>query len=449
MGWQDWASVVGGVVGITVDMAHKSRSTASDQANDRNSTESQAQQQYDGQRRTANTNYDQLKSEHTGGYDAPVVVGDKLEPFSTWQHSRIWDALNDAATPTTAAAINDAATTWSKLADDTDTARNEFSKNVNQSVQDKMQGKSAGAFIDSTNQFCTELGKLTVAQRLVSRGLAYHADYLGQAKDSIGPPPGSGGITDKVVEHLPFQGVFKGPHYRQQEAEHEAQRVMTDVYQKNIVSQVDNARPVLPTPTSTVNSGISLSGNSLSSVPGNSNSSNNTHTNGFTNGSGVGSGSGTDSGSGDSGSGASGSPYSFSGTSGNTNTAGYQNSSGLSSSLSGLSTTPSDYSGTGTGTGSGSGGLGTGGIGSTNGGGQGQSIGRGTTTGTTSTATTTAAAASTRGASSMTGMPHAGKGKSEDDESTHQTKDYLIYDRGTELLGTLPPALPPGGVIGG
>ncbi len=65
MGWQDWASVVGGVGGIALDMTHKSRSTASDQANDRDSAESKAQQQYDAQRRSANTNYDHLKSEHT------------------------------------------------------------------------------------------------------------------------------------------------------------------------------------------------------------------------------------------------------------------------------------------------------------------------------------------------------------------------------------------------
>lgn len=105
VGWMDFGAAVTGVVGLAADMTHKSRSTASNQANDRNSAESKAQQQYDAERRTANTNYDQLKSEHTGGYDAPVVVGDKLEAFNTWQHSRIWNALNDGADPTTAATI--------------------------------------------------------------------------------------------------------------------------------------------------------------------------------------------------------------------------------------------------------------------------------------------------------------------------------------------------------
>ncbi|MQY18107.1 hypothetical protein [Nocardia macrotermitis] len=448
MGWEDWAETLGGVVGIGVGMTSKSRSTAENQKNDRNSAESKAQQQYDDQRRSANTNYDQLKSEHTAGYDAPVVVGDKREAFNTWKHSKIWDTLTDAANPTNASTINDAATTWKTLADNLDTARNDFTKNVDQSVSEKMKGKSAGAFIDSSHQFATELGKLTVAQRLVARGLAYHADYLGQAKASISAPPGSGGITDKVVEHLPLQSVFKGPHYRQQEAEHEAQRVMSDVYQKNVINDVDSSRPILPTPSSSV-SGNALSGNGISSsVPGNSwTSSSSGGGNGWTNASGVGSGSGGDS-SGNSNSGTSGtssSPASYTGTSGNTSTAGYQNPS-LSSSLSGLNTTPSNYSGTGGGTGGDYSGFG-GGTNSSTGGGAGKSIPGTNSTGTkTPTAATTSAKSNNM--SNMTGMPHAGKSK-QDEEGTVSRKDYLVYDRGSELLGTQPPALPPGGVIGG
>ncbi|WP_280430509.1 hypothetical protein [Nocardia brasiliensis] len=45
------------------------------------------------------------------------------------------------------------------------------------------------------------------------------------------------------------------------------------------------------------------------------------------------------------------------------------------------------------------------------------------------------------------GAPGA-RGKGDEDDE-HKTPDYLIYDRGSELLGTQPPALPPGGVIGG
>ncbi|MFD3706256.1 WXG100 family type VII secretion target [Nocardia sp. NPDC058658] len=58
-------------------------------------------------------------------------------------------------------------------------------------------------------------------------------------------------------------------------------------------------------------------------------------------------------------------------------------------------------------------------------------------------------AAGRNGMPGMGGMG-AGGGRggngSEDDE--HTTPDYLVYDRESELLGTQPPALPPGGVIG-
>ena len=47
----------------------------------------------------------------------------------------------------------------------------------------------------------------------------------------------------------------------------------------------------------------------------------------------------------------------------------------------------------------------------------------------------------------MGGMGSGGRGGKED-ESEHSTPDYLVYDRESELLGTLPPVLPPGGVIG-
>lgn len=45
------------------------------------------------------------------------------------------------------------------------------------------------------------------------------------------------------------------------------------------------------------------------------------------------------------------------------------------------------------------------------------------------------------------GVPPGARGKG-DEEREVKKKDYLVYDRGSELLGELPPALPPGGVIG-
>ncbi|CAM4480374.1 hypothetical protein NONI108955_33325 [Nocardia ninae] len=70
----------------------------------------------------------------------------------------------------------------------------------------------------------------------------------------------------------------------------------------------------------------------------------------------------------------------------------------------------------------------------------------------TTTAASTAARAASTGKAGAAGMPGMGapgaRGKG-DEDGEHKTPDYLIYDRGSELLGTQPPALPPGGVIGG
>lgn len=54
------------------------------------------------------------------------------------------------------------------------------------------------------------------------------------------------------------------------------------------------------------------------------------------------------------------------------------------------------------------------------------------------------------GRAGMPGMMAPGaRGANRDEDDEHDIPDYLIYDRGSELLGTQPPALPPGGVIGG
>ncbi len=57
-------------------------------------------------------------------------------------------------------------------------------------------------------------------------------------------------------------------------------------------------------------------------------------------------------------------------------------------------------------------------------------------------------AAGRNGMGGMGGMGPGGARGGNNDEDEHTTPDYLVYDRESELLGTQPPALPPGGVIG-
>lgn len=59
-----------------------------------------------------------------------------------------------------------------------------------------------------------------------------------------------------------------------------------------------------------------------------------------------------------------------------------------------------------------------------------------------------AGAAGRTGMGGMGGMGSGARGGNNSDDDEHSTPDYLVYDRESELLGTQPPALPPGGVIG-
>lgn len=238
---------------VQLGTGHAGQAKAERQDQDRRDREDEAARQWDPARAGANAGFDALKAEHGGGFDPAVLVGDKREPFPAWAHQKIWNALNDAASPVAAAKINDAAQGWRDLGYKTKQFADEFSNGVAQDVEQMMQGRSAGAFIDATRTFCSDVGKLSVAQQLVARGMALHGDYLGQAKDSVPQPEKSGGFTDMVIDHLPFQGYFKGSQYRAEEAEKDAQRVMTDVYQANVVRDVDPTRPVLPTPSNPVN----------------------------------------------------------------------------------------------------------------------------------------------------------------------------------------------------
>ncbi|MFC4123591.1 hypothetical protein [Nocardia rhizosphaerae] len=62
---------------------------------------------------------------------------------------------------------------------------------------------------------------------------------------------------------------------------------------------------------------------------------------------------------------------------------------------------------------------------------------------------TGAASGGRAGMPGMGGMGAGGARGKGDEDDEHTTPDYLVYDRESELLGAQPPALPPGGVIGG
>ncbi|MCM6775293.1 hypothetical protein NDR86_17610 [Nocardia sp. CDC141] len=472
MGYPQWiANVVQVVAGGGII---RSSSAADEQSRRRQDMQDRATQTWEDARNSANAGYDGLRTQHGGGYDPAVLVGDKLEPFDAWSHQRIWDAIESVK----AGRIVDSANMWQTLATDTNAARDAFANAIDKSVRDKMQGQTAGAFIDSMKAFSNDLGKLTVAQRLVSRAMGLQADYLGQAKDSI-PQPGHGpsALLDWVVDKMPVpaQNYFKGSQYRAEEAERDAQRIMTTVYQQNVVRDVDPARPVLPTPSSPVNG---PGGNDSRVGPGG-------QSDGRTGGGVSPGGDGGQSGPSDGGTGGTDgrvrpegagsqqdSTHTGSGQDATTNPASATDPAGMASGNpnAGAGSGTPGGGGTSSGSPSGSSQGGTSGVGGGAGfvpGRSGGGVGGGANSGAVrpglpggqggpgGQAPGGAAAARAAGVrAAQAGMPGApgmgapGARGNDDDEREVKTKDYLIYDRGSELLGELPPALPPGGVIG-
>lgn len=374
------------------------------------------------------------------------------EPFSTWTHQQIWQALNgpDGSSGVDATAVNAGADGWRRLTTGTETAVTNYRNSFERVLSEKWSGQSGNAAIEAVKSYTTDATKLPTAFQMVANGIDHMQGLLGQSKIAIPKPDDVSGF-DEFISHIPGNGVVKAAKHRATEAEEDARLFMIGTYQPGSVI-VDGKTPVLPLPqNNTENPG--------DGGPGTRNGNDGT-TNGTTNNNGTTPGTnpaGTQENPGTT------SPQT-------TDTGDDQNDDGTDdstddstspSSTDPSATTPATTTpGTGqpttpgdTKTG-GSPGAGSPGSGVPTGAGvpgAGRSV-SGTPGGAAAGAR--AATAGTAGARGMSGMPgmmggggRGGNGK--DDENEHTSPDYLIQDRESELIGQLPPTLPAGGVIGG
>ncbi|PKV77885.1 hypothetical protein [Nocardia fluminea] len=383
---------------------------------------------------------------------AVTMEGQKVSPeaFSTWSHEQIWDALNgkDGKPAIDAAQINASADGWRRLTTGTETAVNNYRTSFERVLSEKWSGASGNSAIDGVKSYTSEAAKLPTTFQMVANGIDYMEGVLGQAKIAI-PKPEEVSTFDEFISHIPGNGVVKAAKHRASEAEEDARLFMIGTYQPGSIT-VDKQTPILPVPHNNIGD--------AGSVP-------DTGSNGTTGGS-----------NGNTGGSNGGNPA--------TETAGDQqdpaattpqstdpgdeqtgDDSTEASATDPAATTPASTTPAGTGTpttpgggspGSGSpgsGGSGSPGSGVPNGGAAGAAVpgtpgGAGAGAGS-GTRAGTGSAAGGRGMSGMPGMMGGGRGggKGEDD-SEHAIPDYLIQDREDELIGLLPPTLPPGGVIG-
>ncbi|MEV0294598.1 hypothetical protein [Nocardia sp. NPDC050710] len=419
------------------DDADDNKKSDQDRANDQKET-------WDKDRGIVNSEYSSLLSESGAGTDGKVLTFQ--DPFETMGHQEIYDALRDVDQNQ----INLAANGWRDLARDSRSAVDEFSKSVEQSITDKWNGKSGSKAIEATRQFATSFTKLAAGFQLVGHGLDLMQGHLAQAKGSVGQPDNYT-FGDKVIDALPFQSVVKGPTYRAEEAEEQARYVMTNYYRPGAID-VDGKTPVLAEPSSKTEE----EKKEVPKVPGSNPGSN------------PGGNPGSNPGSNPGGT----TPQGTTPQSTNPQSTNPQSTDPQSTNPAGTNTDPSKTK-TETPTTpqsanpstpnsnlpssnvpkTGSPKLGSSGTPSTPGGtpSAGKSVpGSGTQSPSSSGKSSSSGKTGASGRSGMPGMGGGGAGRGKgDDDDEHQTPDYLVYDRGDELLGSQPPALPPGGVIGG
>ncbi|MFC9436578.1 hypothetical protein [Nocardia sp. NPDC057030] len=404
---------------------------------------------WDQDRAIVNNEWSNLLSEYgSGAFDAPAIKAQ--DPFETMSHQAIYNALEGVQE----SEINAKADGWRNLSTDARNAVDEFKKGVEQDITQHWNGKSGSSAIDATREFSTSFSKLAATFQMVGHGLDLTQGHLAQAKSSVGKPD-SYTLGDKFLDALPLQNVLKGPTHRAQEAESEARYVMTQYYRPG-VNDVDKITPILPEPTSTVdkNNPGGPNSNPNPDQPGSPSSNNPSGSPDTTDKKSTDDSKKQDSAVDPATQLASTDPSdttdkkAASTTPASTTPANTPTDDPSKTKSPSTPSTPSTNHPTTTFPGSPSR---TPGTPSSTTPSPGKSIpGKPGTPATT--AASTAARAASSGKPGTAGAPGmgagAGRGKG-DEDGEHKTPDYLIYDRGSELLGTQPPALPPGGVIGG
>ncbi|MGW6423929.1 PPE domain-containing protein [Nocardia sp. NPDC055053] len=376
------------------------------------------------------------------------------EPFSTWTHKQIWQALNgpDGLSGVNARDVNAGADGWRQLTTGTETAVNNYRTSFERVLSEKWSGESGTAAIDAVKSYTADATKLPTAFQMVANGIDHMEGLLGQAKIAI-PKPENVSDFDEFISHIPGNGVVKAAKHRATEAEEDARLFMIGTYQPGSTT-VDNQTPVLPVPK---NDATDPGG-----VPGNGG-------NGGSNGGGA-DNNGNNNGGGSPATNPAATQEDPTTTTPQTTDSGddqddsSEDDSTEPSSTDPTATNPAATTPTGTGQPTGDKPAGTGGgspgSGSPGGGiaggptapGAGRSVAGSPVGANPAGSGARAAAGGAAGARGMSGMPgmmgggRGGNGK--DDENEHTTPDYLIQDRESELIGQLPPTLPPGGVIG-
>ncbi|MFC4373096.1 hypothetical protein ACFO5K_03185 [Nocardia halotolerans] len=455
-GWQEavgFIPILGAFAGEGIGGHRESHEAASE----RGRMGAGASDQWSPDRTIIGDEYQRLNGGFTGTFtDAPAGRVVQPEGFGAWPHERIYNALNgtDGEPGVSAADINAGADAWRRLTTKVDDLITTYDATIARVVGDMWSGQSANAAVEGVREYATQARQLPTSFQLVANGIDLMEGYLAQVKMAI-PEPEELSTWDEIAGHIPGNGLVKGDKHQANEAEAAAQELMTNFYSPGSV-QVDGQTPILPVAKNTL--GALGDGDGNGGGPG----TNTDRPGGGATGGSTDPGTATDPTSEDP---SAGEPEATEPATQEPADTGDDTTSASAV----PETTPTTPAGTPatTPTGGAPTGLGAPGAGSPSAGAPGSGLpgtgspvagiaqpgklGAGLAVGAGNSA---AAAARGAGANSgMRGMPGmmggaGGRGGGTDDESERTTPDYLIHERESELIGHLPAALPPGGVIG-
>ncbi|MEV0332003.1 hypothetical protein [Nocardia sp. NPDC050717] len=466
MGWEDVGSFLGAVVVSPLEAISTTVATigtgsifnqmeSHDAATERGKLVDQGKQAWEGDRGIISDEWSRLANGAALTRAKTAIA--KPEAFSEWTHQQIWDALNAGADGAVDAdQVNAGADGWRRLTTGLETAVTTYRSKFDAVVAEKWSGQSGNAAIEAIRTYTTEATQLSTSFQMVANGIDWMQGLLGQAKITI-PEPEDVSLAEDWLGHVPGNGVLKMGSHRANEAEASAQLFMIGTYQPGATT-VDGQTPVLPAPkngmTDPGGDGNPDNGGNPNNGGGNPNTNNPStdpagtqqdpaNTNDPTNTDDTTQDDSTDDDT----------------TDDDTDTTPTTTDDGSTAPASTADPTGSKLGDGTPGTGSpGGGSPGGGSGGGSPGGGAAGVPGAGTSRpgtagGGAAQAAGVRAGTGTAGARGMSGMPGMmggagrGGGKQEDDDE-HTSPDYLIQDRESELIGTLPPTLPPGGVIG-
>ncbi|WP_194837539.1 hypothetical protein [Nocardia sp. XZ_19_369] len=222
-----------------------------------------AQQQWNDERTAIYSHSSRLARDLEQGYDPPSITnpGEDLFVIET-------GTLNDLVSRVEAMKPGQA---WesSQMWQNTSTAFREksraFGDAIKATVANGWEGQAADRAVQSVNKYVDQSQQLTLATELISVKL--NELYTGLHQTQALMPRAGDSSPDLRGKKLPSEGVLKVDDHNQTEATAEARRVLRTVYWQ-VANQTDNGVPVVPnSPTLVNNPDQSVSPPSTSSGP--------------------------------------------------------------------------------------------------------------------------------------------------------------------------------------